>query len=36
MMQRSIIYKGFIKYNKTNDVTLMKTHMECAYLNLFA
>ncbi len=36
MMQKSILCKGSIKYNKTNDVTLMKTHMECAYPNLFA
>ncbi len=27
----SILRKGFIQYNKTNDITSMKTHIDCAH-----
>jgi hypothetical protein len=28
LTQRSILHKGLIKYNKTNGITPMKTHVE--------
>jgi hypothetical protein len=28
--------KGFIKYNKTNDITSMKTHIDVAHAHLVA
>ncbi len=34
-MQRSIICKDFIKYNKMNGITPMKIHVECAHPKLF-
>jgi hypothetical protein len=34
--QSFVIHKGFIKYNKANDVTLMKTHVDSTHLHLVA
>jgi hypothetical protein len=35
-MQRIILNKGLIKYNKTNGMTFMKTLVKCAPTKLFA
>ncbi len=32
--QSFVIHKGFIKYNKANDVTPMKTHVDSLHLHL--
>jgi hypothetical protein len=35
LTQRSIIYKGLIKYIKTNGITPMKTHVEITHPKLW-
>jgi hypothetical protein len=34
--QSFVLCKGFIKYNKTNDITSMKTHIDVAHAHLVA
>ncbi len=35
LAQGSIVYKGLIKYNKTNGITPMTTHVQTAHPRLF-